>query len=109
MLRSPPKVTLTEPLVPYTTHFRSVKVKVLDGCVARKRIALTRRRDDAPGEGRSGEGKPRDERGANRRGSGERGPRRDTRPPKPASPPPDNALAAAFAKDRKSTRLNSSH
>src|SRR3546814_704022 len=80
-----------------------VKVKVLEVDVARKRIALTRRLDDAPGEGRPGEGKPRDERGANRRGSGERGPRRDTRPPKPASPPPDNALAAAFAKARRDT------
>src|SRR3546814_1927822 len=60
-----------------------VKVKVLEVDVARKRIALTRRLDDTPGEGRPGkgrpgEGKPRDERGANRRGSGERGPRRDT-------------------------------
>src|SRR3546814_4423176 len=43
-----------------------VKVKVLEVDVARKRIALTRRLDDAPGEGRPGEGKPRDERGANR-------------------------------------------
>src|SRR3546814_60753 len=37
-----------------------VKVKVLEVDVARKRIALTRRLDDAPGEGRSGDGQPRD-------------------------------------------------
>ncbi|HZW18899.1 MAG TPA: Tex family protein [Luteimonas sp.] len=69
-----------------------VKVKVLEVDVARKRIALTRRLDDAPGEGR-----PRDERGARN----PRGERRDARPPKPSSPPPDNALAAAFAKARR--------
>src|SRR3546814_8279142 len=66
-----------------------VKVKVLEVDVARKRIALTRRLDDTPGggrpgKGRPGAGKPRDERGATRRGAGGRGPRRDTRPPKPA-------------------------
>src|SRR3546814_19568769 len=82
-----------------------VKVKVLEVDVARKRIALTRRLDDAPGEGRPGEGKPRDERGANRRGSGERRPRRDNRPPKPASPPPDTALPAPFAKARPDTSV----
>lgn len=65
-----------------------VKVKVLEVDVARKRIALTRRLDDAPGEG-----KPRDDRAA-------RGERRDARPPKPSAPPADNALAAAFAKAR---------
>ncbi|GAA3913396.1 Tex family protein [Luteimonas lutimaris] len=70
-----------------------VKVKVLEVDVARKRIALTRRLDDAPGEGR-----PRDERGARN----PRGERRDARPPKPSPPPPDNALAAAFAKARRS-------
>src|SRR3546814_16223418 len=80
-----------------------VKVKVLEVDVARKRIALTRRLVDAPGEGRPGEGKPRDERGANRRGSGERGPRRDTRPPQTASPPPANALAAALPTPRPAT------
>ena len=85
-----------------------VKVKVLEVDVARKRIALTRRLDDAPGAGRQGDSKPGDgksrgDRGADKRGSNERGPRRDTRPPKPASPPPDNALAAAFAKARRNT------
>src|SRR3546814_1133385 len=68
MIRRPPRSTRTDTLFPYTTLFRSVKVLEVD--VARKRIALTRRLDDAPGEGRPGEGKPRDERGANRRGSG---------------------------------------
>jgi uncharacterized protein len=79
-----------------------VKVKVLEVDVARKRIALTRRLDDTPGEGRRGEGKPRDGRvDTTERGANSHGTRRDTRAPKPASPPPDNALAAAFAKARK--------
>jgi len=85
-----------------------VKVKVLEVDVARKRIALTRRLDDAPGEGRPGDGRNanapgaggRDARGrdAGGRSADNRGVRRDARPPKPAAPPPDNALAAAFAK-----------
>ena len=74
-----------------------VKVKVLEVDVARKRIALTRRLDDAPGEGRPGENRSRDDRG----GRGPRGERRGARPPKPSAPPPDNALAAAFARARR--------
>ena len=79
-----------------------VKVKVLEVDVARKRIALTRRLDDVPGAPSA-----RDERNAGPRGNS--GPRFDrggrpgggnARPPKPAAPPADNALAAAFAKAR---------
>jgi uncharacterized protein len=48
-----------------------VKVKVLEVDVARKRIALTRRLDDVPGEARGGK---REERpAANERGRDERG------------------------------------
>ncbi len=77
-----------------------VKVKVLEVDVARKRIALTRRLDDASSDGRPRDGRDAKARGANERGANSRDPRRDARPPKPASPPPDNALAAAFAKAR---------
>ncbi len=76
-----------------------VKVKVLEVDVARKRIALTRRLDDAsapqaPREARSHD--PRPPRGQ------DRGPSRDNRrmaaPAKTSAPPADNALAAAFAR-----------
>lgn len=80
-----------------------VKVKVLEVDVARKRIALTRRLDDAPGAPDA-----RAERGAAARGNGNPGNARgarpgsggNARPPRPATPPADNALAAAFAKAR---------
>ena len=76
-----------------------VKVKVLEVDVARKRIALTRRLDDAPApqaprDTRANE--PRPPRGP------DRGPPRDQRrgpaPAKASAPPADNALAAAFAR-----------
>src|SRR3546814_16934266 len=47
-----------------------VKVKVMEVDVARKRIALTRRVDEAPGEGRPGEGKQRNHRERGRGGNG---------------------------------------
>lgn len=80
-----------------------VKVKVLEVDVARKRIALTRRLDDAPGAPAA-----RAERGAAARGNGNPGNAPgarpgsggNARPPRPAAPPADNALAAAFAKAR---------
>ncbi|MGR4895056.1 Tex family protein [Stenotrophomonas sp. LARHCG68] len=84
-----------------------VKVKVLEVDVPRKRIALTRRLDDAPAPKKS----EREERGAGqgmapRRDGGNGG--RGARPggngnPRPAqsAPPINNALAEAFAKARK--------
>lgn len=80
-----------------------VKVKVLEVDVARKRIALTRRLDDVPGAPAA-----RAERGAAARGNGNPGNAPgarpgsggSARPPRPATPPADNALAAAFAKAR---------
>lgn len=72
-----------------------VKVRVLEVDVARKRIALTRRLDDAvppPNAGATGE-RPRPSRD-------ERGNMRKPQParPAPAAAPANNALAAAFAK-----------
>jgi protein Tex len=77
-----------------------VKVKVLEVDVARKRIALTRRLDDVPGDGGPRDGRDANERGGSGRDADRRLPRRDARPPKSAAPAPDNALAAAFAKAR---------
>jgi protein Tex len=70
-----------------------VKVKVLDVDLARKRIGLTMRLDDAPGEAR-GAREPRP------------GPREQRQvrahEPRQVPPPANNAFAAAFAKARKS-------
>jgi uncharacterized protein len=84
-----------------------VKVKVLEVDVPRKRIALTRRLDDAPAPKKS----EREERGAGqgmapRRdgGNGGRGARQggnDNPRPAQSAPPINNALAEAFAKARK--------
>jgi uncharacterized protein len=70
-----------------------VKVKVLEVDVARKRIALTRRLDDAPA--------PVAKHG--RDASRDHGPREGRRgnAPKPAAPPANNALAEAFARARR--------
>ncbi|MET0328937.1 MAG: Tex family protein [Luteimonas sp.] len=71
-----------------------VKVKVLEVDVARKRIALTRRMDDVPGE------KPTRESRSDARNSG-RGPgARSSGKPAPAAAPANNALADAFARAR---------
>ena len=71
-----------------------VKVKVLEVDVARKRIALTRRMDDVPGE------KPTRESRSDVRNSG-RGPgARSSGKPAPAAAPANNALADAFARAR---------
>ncbi|HEY5805294.1 MAG TPA: Tex family protein [Lysobacter sp.] len=80
-----------------------VKVKVLEVDVARKRIALTRRLDDSAPAQRG----PREERDArpnsNRGGrDGGRDGGRAAPPPKQAAPPANNALAAAFARAKKS-------
>ncbi|KAF1706992.1 RNA-binding transcriptional accessory protein [Pseudoxanthomonas sangjuensis] len=71
-----------------------VKVKVLEVDVARKRIALTRRLDDAPQAG----GDLRAQRAASRNDRGPRG--QGGKPFAPARPAADSALAAAFAKAR---------
>ncbi|WP_027069539.1 Tex family protein [Novilysobacter defluvii] len=69
-----------------------VKVKVLEVDVARKRIALTRRLEDEPGQQRpaAAEG-----RGGARPGNRGRG---GASGAKPVAPPANNALAAAFAR-----------
>ncbi|OBU60166.1 Tex family protein [Stenotrophomonas maltophilia] len=86
-----------------------VKVKVLEVDVPRKRIALTRRLDDTPGQATSRPGS-RDERGQGR------GPRRDAGGPgrspgrgqgnggrpAPSAAPANNALAEAFARAKRS-------
>jgi uncharacterized protein len=76
-----------------------VKVKVLEVDVGRKRIALTRRLDDAmpaPRDTRTGAAPPRggrdDRRGPAANGGGHRG---------NAAPPANNALAAAFARAKR--------
>ncbi|GAB3052217.1 Tex family protein [Stenotrophomonas tumulicola] len=86
-----------------------VKVKVLEVDVARKRIALTRRLDDTPGQATSRAG-ARDERGAGhagrREGGGGRGQARGNggaggnRPGQSAAPA-NNALADAFARAKR--------
>ncbi|HCH0556606.1 TPA: helix-hairpin-helix domain-containing protein, partial [Pseudomonas aeruginosa] len=76
-----------------------VKVKVLEVDVARKRIALTRRLDDVPGPPTSGPREDRSARGNERGGAGRNG-GGSARTLKPAAPPADNALAAAFARAR---------
>ncbi|HIE4488676.1 TPA: helix-hairpin-helix domain-containing protein, partial [Stenotrophomonas maltophilia] len=86
-----------------------VKVKVLEVDVPRKRIALTRRLDDTPGQATSRPGQ-RDERGQGqgpRRDAGgqNRGPNRGQgaggRPAQSAAPA-NNALAEAFARAKRS-------
>ncbi|PJK10854.1 RNA-binding transcriptional accessory protein [Lysobacteraceae bacterium NML120232] len=77
-----------------------VKVKVLEVDVARKRIALTRRLDEAPAtrEARSSHDAPKREAGARkpeRRNNAARPSQR------PAQPPTNSALADAFARARK--------
>lgn len=71
-----------------------VKVKVLEVDVARKRIALTRRLDDAPA--------PREERNAQRgnRDGRDARPRQDVPQARPQQPAFNSALADAFAKAR---------
>lgn len=83
-----------------------VKVKVLEVDVARKRIALTRRLDDSAPAPRAGNRDERDSRGGAPRGGRDGG--RDARgggfnAARANTPPPmNNALAAAFAKAKKS-------
>ncbi|WP_414497307.1 Tex family protein [Stenotrophomonas maltophilia] len=86
-----------------------VKVKVLEVDVPRKRIALTRRLDDTPGQATSRPGQ-REERGQGqgpRRDAGgqNRGPNRgqgNSGRPAQSAPPANNALAEAFARAKRS-------
>ncbi|MHC9084018.1 Tex family protein [Luteimonas sp. RIT-PG2_3] len=84
-----------------------VKVKVLEVDVARKRIALTRRLDDVPGE-KPARGEPRTEQRGDNRGGVRSGPLRGGRDsgrpaqgkPAASAAPANNALADAFARAR---------
>ncbi|MEX1829710.1 Tex family protein [Luteibacter sp. CQ10] len=74
-----------------------VKVKVMEIDIPRKRIALSMRLDDVPGEARGGRPAQRDDAsGGGRRGGqgGGRGPM----PPKPAAAPANSAFADAFSR-----------
>jgi uncharacterized protein len=74
-----------------------VKVKVMEVDLPRKRIALSMRLDDVPGEARTGRPAQRDEqRPGNRGGAGNA--RGGNAMPKPAAPPANNAFADAFSK-----------
>ncbi|MBB4756874.1 RNA-binding transcriptional accessory protein [Xanthomonas arboricola] len=84
-----------------------VKVKVLEVDVARKRIALTCRLSDTPPPA-DGAAQSRDQRGSGgpgqgrRDGGGGRGPTQGNNKPRITAPPADNALAAAFARAKRS-------
>ncbi|WP_066095344.1 Tex family protein [Xanthomonas massiliensis] len=80
-----------------------VKVKVLEVDVARKRIALTRRMSDEPGAptSRAGERPMADRARPDGRTSGRGAGGDGGGKPRTAAPPPDNALAQAFARARK--------
>jgi len=78
-----------------------VKVKVLEVDVARKRIALTRRLDDVPGEKPARDA--REDRSASRGPGGPRGGRSGGGGrPATSAPPANSAFADAFARARKS-------
>ncbi|MGO3127083.1 MAG: Tex family protein [Luteimonas sp.] len=76
-----------------------VKVKVLEVDVARKRIALTRRLDDVPGEKPARDA--REDRNASRGPGAQRGGRPGGGKPATSAAPANNALADAFARARK--------
>ncbi|MDQ0009481.1 uncharacterized protein J2T07_001658 [Luteibacter jiangsuensis] len=76
-----------------------VKVKVMEIDLPRKRIALSMRLDDVPGEARGGRPGARDEApagGGNRRGP--QGGGRPAQPAKPAAAPANSAFADAFSR-----------
>ncbi len=76
-----------------------VKVRVLEVDIARKRIALTRRLDDAAPAPREPRGNDRDARGNAARSGGRDGNRGPAPRPQASAPAPaNNALAAAFAR-----------
>ncbi|MDR6937838.1 Tex family protein [Luteibacter sp. 3190] len=74
-----------------------VKVKVMEVDLPRKRIALSMRLDDVPGEARTGRPAQRDDApGGNRRGGGQGG--RGPQPPKATPAPANSAFADAFSR-----------
>jgi len=75
-----------------------VKVKVMEIDLPRKRIALSMRLDDVPGEARGGRPGTRDEAPAG--GGNRRGPQggRPAQPAKPAAAPANSAFADAFSR-----------
>ena len=75
-----------------------VKVKVMEIDLPRKRIALSMRLDDVPGEARGGRPGARDEAPAG--GGNRRGPQggRPAQPAKPAAAPANSAFADAFSR-----------
>ncbi len=80
-----------------------VKVRVLEVDIPRKRIALTRRLEDAPAPAREERAASPDPRGAQPRHGRDRGreqPRGGNNSTRSSAPPADNALAAAFARAR---------
>jgi len=84
-----------------------VKVKVMEVDLPRKRIALSMRLDDVPGEARSGRpaqgGDAATGGGGNRRGGqgGGGGGNRSPQPPKPVAAPANSAFADAFNRAQK--------
>jgi len=77
-----------------------VKVKVMEVDLPRKRIALSMRLDDVPGEARGGRPGQRDETpgGGNRRGGGGQQGGRPPQPPKATPAPANSAFADAFSR-----------
>jgi len=75
-----------------------VKVKVMEVDLPRKRIALSMRLDDVPGEARSGRPAQRDEALAGGRRGGPGGGGRGPAPAKASAPPANSAFADAFSR-----------
>jgi uncharacterized protein len=77
-----------------------VKVKVMEVDLPRKRIALSMRLDDVPGEARTGRPGQRDDAnaGGNRRGGQGGGGSRPAQAPKATPAPANSAFADAFSK-----------
>jgi uncharacterized protein len=83
-----------------------VKVKVMEVDLPRKRIALTMRLDDVPGEARSGRPAQGGDAtsaggGGNRRGGQGGGGSRPSQQPKPVAAPANSAFADAFSRAQK--------
>jgi len=77
-----------------------VKVKVMEVDLPRKRIALSMRLDDVPGEARGGRPAQREDApSGNRRGGGQQG--RGPQMPKPTAAPANSAFADAFSRAQK--------
>ncbi|KAF1005673.1 MAG: Protein YhgF [Luteibacter sp.] len=75
-----------------------VKVKVMEVDLPRKRIALSMRLDDVPGEARGSRPAQRDDAPAGNRRGGQGGGGRGPAPAKPSAPPTNSAFADAFSR-----------